>query len=245
MLLLLLLFLFAWTPVRAVFPNHDVLVFQPPTGTAPDLGSVALIITTYSSHHPPHLFRPFLDNSFFFRTRLPSLPQLPPVDAALLSSCTCFSPPTLPGAEWPSTCTAPPPASLHRLSTLPSLSGWPQVVPRASLWLPSLIWFPPPVLFLTYAQVPVNPRVSPVWGSLLTSAWICRSYVCSPPASLEWRPSPLPVLKGFRSVLLSPVPCASASPSPCSAPYLGVFWRLIYLQVSFCVSVRGQGASTP
>ena len=34
------------------------------TGTAPDLGSVALIIKIYSSHIPPHLFQPFLDILF-------------------------------------------------------------------------------------------------------------------------------------------------------------------------------------
>ena len=30
-----------WPPVRLVCPNHDVVILQPRTGTAPELGSVA------------------------------------------------------------------------------------------------------------------------------------------------------------------------------------------------------------
>ena len=60
MLLLLLLFL-AWPLVRAVCPNHEVVVFQPQTVTALDLGFIALIITTNYSHLLPYLFQPFLD----------------------------------------------------------------------------------------------------------------------------------------------------------------------------------------
>ena len=42
-MLLLLLFLLTWTPVRKVCPNHEVVMFQNKTGKSPDLGSVATV----------------------------------------------------------------------------------------------------------------------------------------------------------------------------------------------------------
>ena len=54
--MLLLLLLLTWTPVCEVCRNHEVVVLQTLTGTALDLGSVDLIITTYSSHLLLHLF---------------------------------------------------------------------------------------------------------------------------------------------------------------------------------------------
>ena len=62
-LLMLLFLLFAWPLVYAVCSNHKMVGFQPLTGTAPDLGSVALININYFSHLPPDLFQPFLDIS--------------------------------------------------------------------------------------------------------------------------------------------------------------------------------------
>ena len=43
-------------PVRVVCPNHEVVVFQPWTVTAPDLGSVTNITTIPSL--PPQLLQP-------------------------------------------------------------------------------------------------------------------------------------------------------------------------------------------
>ena len=37
----MLLLLFSCPPVREVFPNHEVVMFQPQTGTSPYLGYVA------------------------------------------------------------------------------------------------------------------------------------------------------------------------------------------------------------
>ena len=39
--------LWVWSPVRVVCPNHKVVVLQPRTGNAPDLGSVANFKTFY------------------------------------------------------------------------------------------------------------------------------------------------------------------------------------------------------
>ena len=76
-------------------------------------------------------------------TSLLLIPHISPFDAASLSLCTHFSPPTLPGPEQPSTWTAPPPAGLYRSSALTSLSRWPQGVLHASMRLTPLIQLPP------------------------------------------------------------------------------------------------------
>ena len=52
--------LFSWTLIREVFPNYEVMMFQPRTGTTQDLGSfancyVAIIFIpalTLSTRHP-------------------------------------------------------------------------------------------------------------------------------------------------------------------------------------------------
>ena len=44
-----------WPPVCMVFPNHDVVVFQPWIGTAPYLGYVANYTYYYNSPAPPVL----------------------------------------------------------------------------------------------------------------------------------------------------------------------------------------------
>ena len=43
------LLLFAWPPVRVVCLNHDVVMFQPWTGTPPYLGSVVNFYVSYST----------------------------------------------------------------------------------------------------------------------------------------------------------------------------------------------------
>ena len=51
LVMLLLLFL-DWPPVRAICPNHEVVVFQTWTGTDPYLGSVAIFTTFIDSSRP-------------------------------------------------------------------------------------------------------------------------------------------------------------------------------------------------
>ena len=46
-------YVYFWPPVRTVCPNHDVVVFQPRTGTAPDLVSVANYTFYYNRPAPP------------------------------------------------------------------------------------------------------------------------------------------------------------------------------------------------
>ena len=49
---LLLLLLFVWPPARAVWPNYEVVMFQPWSGTVPGLGSVASVTSELT---PPHI----------------------------------------------------------------------------------------------------------------------------------------------------------------------------------------------
>ena len=85
----------------------------------------------------------------------------------------------------------------------------------------------------TCAQVPISPRGSPVRGYLPPSACLHHPQTWSP---LQQTLTGGPVPCRSRSVALrssSPVPCASASPSSCSAPSLGVFWSLIPVVYTF------------
>ena len=180
------------------------------------------------------------------RTELLLLPHLSPFNAAYLSLCTRLSPPTRPDVERPSTWAAPPPAGLHRSSALPSLAGGHKELPAQAYDCRPSFGCPPfavldPRLGPCQTQGFSRPRVGPF---LPLPPSVARMSA-PPPAGLNRRPSPLPVPRGLRCVLLSPVPCASASPSPCSVPSLGVFWSLISLRMSFCARSRGQGASTP
>ena len=99
-LLILLMLLFAWPPVRVTCPNHEMVEFQPLTGTAPDLGSITLINITYSSHLPTNLFQPFLDLS-----PPPSPPDMTPIAPPFYTCRRRFAlslhthTPTRPGAE--------------------------------------------------------------------------------------------------------------------------------------------------
>ena len=64
------------------------------------------------------------------------------------------------------------------------------------------------------------------------------AHLLSPLPSLTSGPSPLHISKCLCRSLISYVPCASSSPSPCSVPSLGVFCSLISLRVSFWDRVR-------
>ena len=155
--------------VRAVCQNHEVVVFQPWTATAPDLGSVANITTfiylTYllfqtcsgSFSLPPP--RPI---SYFSPIFHPSKP--------LLSLFSPAFPPHLPRvrSDHPPGCYPRPPASTACLHFPPSSGG-----PRSSLRdpvtaLPRPIASPFPSL--NFYQVSVSPSGSPVRGSLPPSA---------------------------------------------------------------------------
>ena len=91
----LLLLLFFWPLVCAVCPNHEVLMLQPRTGTAPDLVYVSIITTFIIVYYRPTCFKRFLDIFMFYFTILPPLHQSPFVIVAFLSVETAFNPPTL------------------------------------------------------------------------------------------------------------------------------------------------------
>ena len=183
-----------YLPVRVVFPNHEVVLFQPRTLTAPKLGSVANAYT-YSippTAPVPSVFCIFV--STFPRKDLLLPPHISPIDTASLYLCTCFFPlPFRRDAEHPSTCTASPPASLHPSFTLPSHSGRPkEFLAQACVCLPSSGC--PPFVVLDLFQGPCPPQGF--------SYQRVPSSLCMPTSSARPLP-PLPSATG------GPVPCQS------------------------------------
>ena len=90
--LLMMLLLCFWPPVRVMCLNHDVVVLQPWSETALDLGSVA----NYTSYSNPPLLP--VSTSFLDIFIYPFYPNAPPsvlLFVVSLLSCTC-SPTTLP-----------------------------------------------------------------------------------------------------------------------------------------------------
>ena len=223
---LLVLLLLSWTTICVVCPNYEVVVFQLQTGITPYLGSITIFTTVLYSSHPTCFNR-------FWMT-----PIAPPSSICWrrfdLLLHPLLPPPTFLGAEWPSTWTTPPPADLHLSSALPSLAGRPQGVSRAIQCMPSLVRFPPLCHPWPTPKSLSAPGVLPFEGPFLYLPASVILTSAPPPAGLDWQPSPLPVPKSLRRVILSYVPCLSSSSSLCSAPSLGVFCSLISLRVYFC-----------
>ena len=99
-------------PDRPIFPNNEVVNFQPRTVTDPDLGSVSNAYTT--STPPTHPPVPTVFWIVFFpspRTYLLSTPHISPVNADSLSIFTHFYPPHL--ARLRSDCPPGSPPSLR------------------------------------------------------------------------------------------------------------------------------------
>ena len=112
------------------------------------------------------------------------------------------------------------------------------------LWLLSLIRLP---LFIILDLRAVPSQTQGFSHTRVPSSlWMPLSpaYLLPPPSGLYRQTNPLTFLRGLRHVLMCPIPFASTSPSLCSKLSLGVFCSLISLRVSFCNSLRGQGAST-
>ena len=76
--------LFSWPPAREVWPNYEVGMFQPWSGTDPSLGSVANV-TSYL--YPSHCFNCFLD-----LYPSPSVYRLPPHPPPLYWAAPLFAP---------------------------------------------------------------------------------------------------------------------------------------------------------
>ena len=143
--------------VRAVYPNHEVVVFQPRTVIVPDLSSVANIATILALL--PHLFQPCSGYSFpplpgTISYRSPIFHLLTP----LLSLFAPASPPPIsPGIRSTVHLNGPPPVGLHRLSALPSHDRRPkEFLARECDWLPLSDW--PPFSVLNLRPGPCHPQ---------------------------------------------------------------------------------------
>ena len=192
-------------PVHAVCLNHEVVVFQPRTVTAPDLVSVSNAYT-YSSLLPPHLFQPCSGYPFLpppvpisYRPPIfhPSTPLLS------LSLHLLLPPPSLPGVERPSTWTSPPAYRPPPL-VLTSLPLWAaQGVPCVSLLLYYLFQFPPLCRPWPAPRSMSAPVVLTSKGPFLSLTVSITLMPAPPPVGLDQQPSTMPVPIGFRPAFFS------------------------------------------
>ena len=107
-------------------PNNEVVVFQPRTVTAPDLGSVSSINNFLALL--PHLFQPY--SGFLLSPPPETISYHFPIFHPLMLLLSLFAPISTPQSclvvERLSTWTAPPPSGRHGLSTFPSHAGRPK-----------------------------------------------------------------------------------------------------------------------
>ena len=170
------------SPDWAIWPNYEVMEFQPWSGIATVLDS-ATFIQLYYSLLPPHLFQPCSGspsppppgpNSYcspIFHPSTPLISLFAPAYPPQLARCGATI--HLGGAP---TCWPPPPVCA-------SLPCWrPQGVTRASLWLPSLVRLPSLCRPRPAPRSLSDPGVLPSeGGSLPPSASLRCPHVCSPP----------------------------------------------------------------
>ena len=107
-------------------PNNEVVVFQPRTVTAPDLGSVSSINNFLALL--PHLFQPY--SIFLFFPPPEPISYHFPIFQPLMLLLSLFAPISIPPSclvvERLSTWTAPPHSGRHGSSTFPSHAGRPK-----------------------------------------------------------------------------------------------------------------------
>ena len=226
---LILLLLFSWPQACALLLTHEVVMFQPRSGTATSLGSIA-IVASYLIPVPQF-------DCFLGLSPSPSVSQLPLPPATLWRSftalCTRFSA-LVPVLKLLAK-QAPIPTVLRRPSCTNCLAAF-GLLPR-SLSVP-----------VASRREPVSVASSPIWSSSFFALDVDSNspvnpcglslLICvlpppfielpPPPASLDCRPGP------FQSwgVVVSPVLASYPPPSflffpcPCAAPYLDVLWGL-------------------
>ena len=119
----LLFFLFSWPPACAVWPNYELVMFQPWSGISPSLGSVATVTSYLSLSHC------FNCNYVSFSFNL-CVPTNPP-SAALRLICTTIFTQFYPHSQVPVIpCNPAPQARLCHLIPVPVV---PLSLPSASL----------------------------------------------------------------------------------------------------------------
>ena len=176
-----MLMLLYWTPFHALFLNNDLVVFQPKTRTATDLGYAAIITTFYFTFLLSYLFQHFpLDLSMF-----PSfIPTPPPHQSPFVVVSTLFI--------------VPVPPLLYRCKTL---STW--MSPRSATCLPLLLvttpcaaWIPllpfhmsirPPFAALVMCPCPFQTLGgSPIVGPTVSLCPLLAIIVCCSDSCIFW-----------------------------------------------------------
>ena len=177
------LLLYFWPSVHEVFPNFEVVVFQPLTFTPPHIGSRSLILH-FNLALPPHHFPVlFLDHSF------------PPCSHRLpIRSRSLLKPNFSPTPQILSRCKAPP----NWESPSPATHQPPPFVlaPRAACLrlLPLLFHCAPPFAALGLHPVPCQPLGGlPLMGP---SASLCPCLALPEISSKYWHPPVLGIVVG-------------------------------------------------
>ena len=153
--------------------------------TAPDLGSVANIITILAL--PPQLFQ--LCSGYLFNPTPGPISYYSPIFHLSTSLISLFAPASTPLHHARARSDRPPgrlphqKASTARLSS-PPMSGGPM---SSSLKLVTDFHHlvEPPLSSLTCTQVPISPRGSHFQGSLHNYAYIHHPHACPPPCSSQ------------------------------------------------------------
>ena len=191
------LLLFAWPPARTVWHNHEVVMFQPRSGTAMILGLVSNVdVLSWTPSHRSNFFCTFPLHPPF--TDSPSHP--PPRDwAAPLFSTYCS-----PSFRYWITCTnkliylRPPPPVLHSLSCYPQ--PYPQVpVVPCSPAPPAHFWplVPRPFIPLVMPSTSLPPLSTPVGYPFLVFSFPHHLLDHSPPCRPRPQACYIPVPRGF------------------------------------------------
>ena len=184
-------------------------------------------ITLLSSPSAPQFLLPFSGSFIPFLPPPEPIPYHPPSfnrrRCFSLSLHPCLPPPSHRGVERPSSWTAPLSVGLRRSSALFPPNEQPkEFLVRSCVCLPSSSC--PPFAFLDFQnQVPVVPRFLLSRGTFLplpaSTIGVPDSPPCRPQLATQSPAGP----GWWCCVILPPVPCDYASPSPCSAPSLDFF----------------------
>ena len=221
LLLLLLLLLFNRSPDRVACQNHEVMDFQPRTGSTSVLDPVVLV-KPYYLVSLLHILQPFY-GSFVPPPWFTSYPPSIYHHLRLLHFCllhpllTQYSPGIGATVHLDVAPTCRPPPLVSVLSSLTVLDLLPRslLAPGVLLFVPVsavyLIHLPPP-----FADLDLGPM----------HAYVALPSPPPPPAVLDLRTIPyryLGIVFVIRHLPCPPVPCASDSTSLCVMPYLGFF----------------------
>ena len=178
--------MFSWPPVHAVWPNYEVVMFQPWSVNDTSLGSVTNVNVLSYNPVPPSLFSGYFP---FILHVLTPIPIIHPDTELRRSFVPNFPPSFRSGTAWPNKLTSrrPPPSVLHLLSCRPLPATQVPVIP----WIPApqarfFCLVPCPVAPLSLTLTSLAPLSTPVgYPFLVTFFFFQFSNHPPPPAGID------------------------------------------------------------